>query len=101
MPRLQSRELSPPPTGRRPRRSGRRPADSGRRRRRAMMPDMGGLDNGGRPDLEARSGPVTSVDTSGKPEPIRVLVADDHVLFRRGLEMVLQAEEGIEVVGEA
>ena len=66
-----------------------------------MMPDMGGFDNGGRPDVEARSGAVTSVDPSGQPEPIRVLVADDHVLFRRGLEMVLQAEEGIEVVGEA
>jgi two-component system NarL family response regulator len=34
-------------------------------------------------------------------EPIRVLVADDHVLFRRGLEMVLQQEGGIDVVGEA
>jgi two-component system NarL family response regulator len=32
---------------------------------------------------------------------IRVLVADDHDLFRRGLTMVLEAEEGIEVVGEA
>src|SRR6476469_7068786 len=66
-----------------------------------MMPDMGGFESGGRPDVEARSGAVTSVDPSGQPEPIRVLVADDHVLFRRGLEMVLQAEEGIEVVGEA
>ncbi len=35
------------------------------------------------------------------PEPIRVLVADDHALFRRGLEMVLQMEGDIEVVGEA
>ena len=33
-------------------------------------------------------------------EPIRVLIVDDHALFRRGLEMVLAAEEGIEVVGE-
>lgn len=32
---------------------------------------------------------------------IRVLVADDHELFRRGLTMVLEAEEGIEVVGQA
>ena len=36
-----------------------------------------------------------------EPEPIRVLVADDHALFRRGLEMVLQAEGDINVVGEA
>ena len=34
-------------------------------------------------------------------EAIRVLVADDHALYRRGLEMVLGQEEGIEIVGEA
>ena len=34
-------------------------------------------------------------------EPIRVLVVDDHALFRRGLEMVLGQEPDIEVVGEA
>ena len=34
-------------------------------------------------------------------EPIRVLVVDDHALFRRGLQMVLAQEPDIEVVGEA
>jgi DNA-binding NarL/FixJ family response regulator len=34
-------------------------------------------------------------------EPIRVLVVDDHALFRRGLEMVLGHEPDIEVIGEA
>jgi two-component system NarL family response regulator len=34
-------------------------------------------------------------------DPIRVLIADDHALFRRGLTMVLVSEPGIEVVGEA
>jgi DNA-binding NarL/FixJ family response regulator len=34
-------------------------------------------------------------------DPIRVLVVDDHALFRRGLEMVLEQEADIEVVGEA
>jgi two-component system NarL family response regulator len=34
-------------------------------------------------------------------DPIRVLIVDDHALFRRGLIQVLQFEEGIEVVGEA
>lgn len=34
-------------------------------------------------------------------DPIRVLVVDDHALFRRGLEMVLAAEPDMEVVGEA
>jgi DNA-binding NarL/FixJ family response regulator len=33
-------------------------------------------------------------------EPIRVLIVDDHALFRRGLIQVLLGEEGIEVVGE-
>jgi DNA-binding NarL/FixJ family response regulator len=34
-------------------------------------------------------------------ERLRVLIADDHALFRRGLEMVLDTEPDIEVVGEA
>jgi DNA-binding NarL/FixJ family response regulator len=34
-------------------------------------------------------------------EPIRVLVVDDQELFRRGITMLLAAEPGIEVVGEA
>jgi DNA-binding NarL/FixJ family response regulator len=32
---------------------------------------------------------------------IRVLIADDHALFRRALEMVLKEEPGIELVGQA
>ena len=34
-------------------------------------------------------------------EPTRVLVVDDHALFRRGLQMVLAQEQDIDVVGEA
>jgi DNA-binding NarL/FixJ family response regulator len=34
-------------------------------------------------------------------ERIRIVIADDHELFRRGLRMVLEDEEDIEVVGEA
>ncbi|MGH2765433.1 MAG: response regulator transcription factor, partial [Actinomycetota bacterium] len=34
-------------------------------------------------------------------EKLRVLIADDHALFRRGLEMVLDKEPDIEVIGEA
>ena len=40
--------------------------------------------------------PVASPD-----EPIRVLIVDDHALFRRGLVMVLEQEKDIELVGEA
>jgi len=36
-----------------------------------------------------------------KGEAIRVIVADDHAVFRRGLEMVLESEPDIEVVAEA
>jgi two-component system NarL family response regulator len=35
------------------------------------------------------------------PESIRVLIADDHERFRRGLRMVLEAEDGMDVVAEA
>jgi DNA-binding NarL/FixJ family response regulator len=38
-------------------------------------------------------------DPSG--EPVRVLIVDDHALFRRGLQMVLEGETDIDVVGEA
>ena len=42
-------------------------------------------------------------DQGGRPagDAIRVMICDDHALFRRGLIMVLESEEGIEVVGEA
>jgi DNA-binding NarL/FixJ family response regulator len=32
---------------------------------------------------------------------IRVAICDDHALFRRGLRMVVEAEDGLDVVGEA
>jgi len=35
------------------------------------------------------------------PEPLRVLVCDDHAVFRRGLAIVLADEPDIELVGEA
>ncbi len=35
-----------------------------------------------------------------RPGPVRVLVVDDHALFRRGICQVLLGEDGIEVVGE-
>jgi DNA-binding NarL/FixJ family response regulator len=40
-------------------------------------------------------------DGPAKLEPIRTLIVDDHALFRRGLEMVLECEADIELVGEA
>ena len=35
------------------------------------------------------------------PDPIRVLLADDHTIFRAGLRALLELEEEIQVVGEA
>ncbi|MEX0832694.1 MAG: response regulator transcription factor [Actinomycetota bacterium] len=37
----------------------------------------------------------------GPVETLKVLIVDDHALFRRGLQMVLEQENDIEVVGEA
>jgi DNA-binding NarL/FixJ family response regulator len=59
--------------------------------------------------IAARGGPVTEIPAGGPlvpvppgtGDPIRVLVVDDHALFRRGLEMVLEQEPDIDVVGEA
>ena len=51
---------------------------------------------------ENGNGTVREGDGNGRPgEPIRVLVADDHVLYRRGLELVLGQESDIAIVGEA
>ena len=46
--------------------------------------------------LETTETPVPISD-----EPIRVLIVDDHALFRRGLVMVLEQEKDIDLVGEA
>ncbi len=35
------------------------------------------------------------------PEPIRVIVADDQQIVRAGLTMILEAQPGIEVIGQA
>jgi len=40
-------------------------------------------------------------DEADKLDRLRVMVADDHALFRRGLQMVLEQEEDLELVGEA
>ena len=42
----------------------------------------------------------TPVVVDKSPDAIRVLIVDDHALFRRGLQMVLEQESDILVVGE-
>jgi two-component system nitrate/nitrite response regulator NarL len=36
-----------------------------------------------------------------KAQTVRILIADDHPIFRDGLRRLLEAEEGLEVLGEA
>src|SRR5512143_216203 len=38
---------------------------------------------------------------SGMADPIRVLVADDHLIIRQGLRLILETEADFELVGEA
>jgi DNA-binding NarL/FixJ family response regulator len=40
-------------------------------------------------------------DPSSSPSGIRIVIADDHPIFRDGLRKLLSLEEGFEVVGEA
>ena len=42
-----------------------------------------------------------TTDTASSATPIRVLIADDQALIRRGMAMLLDAEADIEVVGQA
>lgn len=42
-----------------------------------------------------------TTETTGRTGPLRLLVVDDQPLIRRGLSMMLAAEPGIEVVGQA
>lgn len=52
------------------------------------------VSKGGMPPLDPPDG------ADGSPQ-IRVLIADDHAMFRAGLRKLLEAEAGFEVVGEA
>jgi DNA-binding NarL/FixJ family response regulator len=40
-------------------------------------------------------------DQQRSDSPVRVLIVDDHPLFREGLKAALESAEGVEVVGEA
>jgi DNA-binding NarL/FixJ family response regulator len=46
-------------------------------------------------------GQVPAMTDAPGPEPLRILVADDHAAFRSGLEALLSTIAGFEVVGEA
>jgi two-component system response regulator NreC len=42
-----------------------------------------------------------SDDVTPSPAPIKIVIADDHAVVRSGLRMLLEAEDGFEVVAEA
>jgi two-component system NarL family response regulator len=50
---------------------------------------------------ESQAGDSGPPDASLRSDPIRSMIVDDHALFRRGLEMVLEQEPDIELVGQA
>ncbi len=67
-----------------------------------------GAEAGAPPTARASRGADSGLSRARDAEPdapagdsIRVMIADDHALFRRGLEMVLAEEPGIEIVGQA
>ncbi len=54
----------------------------------------------GSADGREPAGAARPPDGPGR-EPLRVLIVDDHALFRRGLHLVLEQEPGMAIVGEA
>ena len=48
-----------------------------------------------------REGRMAKTDKAPPEDAVSVLIVDDHALFRRGLQMVLEGEADIDVVGEA
>jgi two-component system response regulator NreC len=51
--------------------------------------------------LQLAPDPVETGSEDSSQSPIRVVVADDHVLMRHSLRLLLDAEDGVEVVAEA
>jgi NarL family two-component system response regulator LiaR len=52
-------------------------------------------------NVSVANGPTQVTTQPARPYPIRVLVADDHAIVRRGICALLATEPDIEVVGEA
>ena len=70
-----------------------------RRDRRARGQERGVTDKADTGKAETGIADTGTGDTGS--EKLRVLVCDDHALFRRGLKMVLDEEPDLELVGEA
>ena len=53
------------------------------------------------PDLPTDFPPIRALEGDGGTGGMRVVIADDQALVRAGFKMILDAEEGMDVVGEA
>jgi two-component system response regulator NreC len=51
--------------------------------------------------MAGSAGSTSQTDPADPPETIRVVIADDHAVVRRGLRQVLDSETDLEVVAEA
>ena len=101
-PRLVVLEVSDDGRGFNPASSGRRPRarfDARARRggRRAAGHQVRPAGHHGPDDRPAEGGPMTQPGTGA----ISVLIVDDHPVVRRGLRVLLEVQDGIEVAGEA
>lgn len=54
-----------------------------------------------RMDRDRMGAPLTRSRIPSRGARIRLLVADDHALLRQALRVLLEAQDGLEVVGEA
>jgi two-component system, NarL family, response regulator NreC len=76
---------------------------------REPRPTLAGMDTNASPPPEPDSSAPPETDPSASPQPtssvppgvIRVVIADDHAVVRRGLRQVLDSDEGFVVVAEA
>src|SRR5271168_5665655 len=51
--------------------------------------------------LHLAPSPTETDPNPSVPSPVRVVLADDHALMRRSLRLLLDGEEGVQVVAEA
>src|SRR5207244_10352950 len=81
--------------------NGRRPAHDARASRRGRRQLSHCIETGHRHDRHCEAAPPRPRRGSRLSEPIRILITDDHPLFRGGLSALLESVPDTEVVGEA
>jgi DNA-binding NarL/FixJ family response regulator len=51
--------------------------------------------------MPSEHGDIISRAVSSEPQQVRIVIADDHPIFRYGIRRLLEAEANFKVVGEA